>query len=106
MPVRLFVVHGSHPCAAVEKALELKGIPYKVFEWTPPTHAVGQRLIFGGRTVPGIRFEGGERLLGSRAIMAELDRRAPEPPLYPDDRVRGPTAGASRSSSRSPGGSS
>jgi glutathione S-transferase len=88
MPARLFAVHGSHPCAAVEKALELKGIPYKVFEWTPPTHAVGQRLIFGGRTVPGIRFEGGERVLGSRAIMAELDRRVPEPPLYPDDRVR------------------
>jgi glutathione S-transferase len=88
MPARLFVVHGSHPCAAVEKALELKGIPYKVFEWTPPTHAVGQRLIFGGRTVPGIRFEDGDRVLGSRAIMAELDRRVAEPPLYPDDRVR------------------
>src|SRR3982750_3851328 len=66
MPARLFVVHGSHPCAAVEKALELKGIPYKVFEWTPPTHAVGQRLIFGGRTVPGIRFEGGERARPAR----------------------------------------
>ena len=88
MPARLFVVHGSHPCAAVEKALELKGIPYKVFEWTPPTQALGQRLIFGGRTVPGIRFENGDRVLGSRAIMAELDRRVPEPPLYPDDRVR------------------
>jgi len=88
MPARLFVVHGSHPCAAVEKALELKGIPYKVFEWTPPTHVLGQPLIFGGRTVPGIRFEDGERVLGSRAIMAELDRRIPKPQLYPDDRVR------------------
>ena len=57
MPARLFVVHGSHPCAAVEKALELKGVPYKVFEWTPTVHVVGQQVVFGGRTVPGIRFE-------------------------------------------------
>jgi glutathione S-transferase len=63
----------------VEKALELKGIPYKVFEWTPPTHAVGQRLIFGGRTVPGIRFEGGERVLGSlaRQIFQPIAGRVP-----------------------------
>src|SRR3954453_9528401 len=88
MAVRLFVVHGSHPCAAVEKALELKGIPYKVFEWTPPTHAVGQRLIFGGRTVPGIRPGGGGGGVGPGAIRAEPARRVPEPPLYPDDRVR------------------
>src|SRR3954452_10046929 len=88
MQARLFVVHGSHPCAAIEKDLELKGVPYKVFEWTPPTHAIGQRLIFGARTVPGIRFDDGERVLGSRAIMSELDRRVPEPLLYPDDQVR------------------
>jgi glutathione S-transferase len=88
MPARLFVVHGSHPCAAIEKALELKGVPYKVFEWTPPTHTLGQILLFGGRTVPGIRFEDGVKVLGSRPIMAELDRRVPEPRLYPDDQVR------------------
>jgi glutathione S-transferase len=88
MPARLFVVHGSHPCAAVEKALELKGVPYRLFEWTPTVHVLGQQLVFGGRTVPGIRFEDGVKVLGSRAIMAELDRRVPEPRLYPDDHVR------------------
>src|SRR3954451_14744999 len=88
MPARLYLVHGSHPCAAVEKALELKGIPYKVFEWTPPTHAAGMRVLFGDRTVPGIRFADGEKVQGSRAIMARLEEMRPDPPLYPSDGVR------------------
>jgi glutathione S-transferase len=91
MPARLFVVHGSHPCATVEKALELKDVPYRVFEWTPPAHAIGQRVLFGVRTVPAIRFEDGEKVAGSRAILARLDERRPEPPLYgadPDERAR------------------
>jgi hypothetical protein len=28
MRLRLYVVHGSHPCGAVEKALSLKGLSY------------------------------------------------------------------------------
>lgn len=91
MKLRLFVVHGSHPCAAVQKALELKGLPYKVTEWVPPLHAPLQRLIFGARTVPGlsIRDNGStERIVGSRAIMHRLDQLAPEPPLYPGDHDR------------------
>ena len=36
MRLRLYVVHGSHPCAAVEKALSLKGLRYSVIEWPPP----------------------------------------------------------------------
>src|SRR5829696_7819919 len=66
MPARLFVVHGSHPCAAVERALQLKGVPYTAFEWPPPLHAVGMRLLFGPRTVPAIRFEDGEKVSGTR----------------------------------------
>jgi glutathione S-transferase len=85
---RLFVVHGSHPCAAIEKALQLKGVEYKVFEWTPPSHAVGMRVLFGDRTVPGIRFADGLKLQGSSTIMEELDRRMPTPLLYTDDAVR------------------
>jgi glutathione S-transferase len=85
---RLYIVHGSHPCAAIAKALELKGIDYKVFEFTPPSHALGMRLLFGDRTVPGIKFDDGEKVQGSTAIMEALDRRVPSPPLYPDERVR------------------
>jgi glutathione S-transferase len=82
MPARLFVVHGSHPCATVELALELKGIEYRRVELPPPSHALIMRPLFGGRTVPGIRFADGEKVQGSRAIVRAIERRVPEPPLY------------------------
>lgn len=84
MRVRLFVVHGSHPCAAVEAALRMKGIEYSKVEWPPPMHAPLQRVIFGRRTVPGIRIDG-EKIVGSGAIMHRLDELAPEPALFPAD---------------------
>jgi len=83
MATRLFIVHGSHPSAAVRKALDLKGVDYKLFEFTPPSHALGMRVLFGGRTVPGVRFDDGEKVQGSLAIMQALERRYPDPPLYP-----------------------
>jgi glutathione S-transferase len=82
MPARLYTVHGSHPCLAVEKALELKGIPFKKVEFPPPSQALLMRPLFGGRTVPGLKFEDGEKLQGSGAIMRALDQRVPEPRLY------------------------
>jgi glutathione S-transferase len=85
MPAKLYVVHGSHPCKTVEKALQLKGVAYKTIEIPPPSHALVQRMIFGARTVPGIRFEDGEKVIGSRAILARLDERVPEPALLPAD---------------------
>jgi glutathione S-transferase len=84
MEARLYVVHGSHPCATVEKALEMKGVPYRKVELPPPMHAAIQRLRFGSRTVPAIRLDG-EKLVGSRAILRRLEERHPEPPLYPAD---------------------
>jgi len=84
MPARLYVVHGSHPCAAVEKALELKGMPYRTVEIPPPAQAPLMRLLFGRRTVPGIRFEDGEKVQGSRAIVRALEQRVPEPALLTD----------------------
>jgi len=84
MQLRLYVVHNSHPCAAVEKALELKGLPYRVWEWPPPLHVPMQKLLFGRRTVPAIRIDS-EKISGSRTIMRRLDEIAPEPRLYPSD---------------------
>jgi len=83
--IKLYIVHGSHPCAAVARALELKGLQYDVVELPPPLHAAIQRVRFGSRTVPSIRLESGEKLSGSRAIMERLEALAPEPPLYPTD---------------------
>jgi len=84
MALRLYVVHGSHPCAAAEKALQLKGLRYSVWEWPPPLHAPMQALLFGKRTVPALR-NGAEKISGSGAIMRRLDAMAPEPPLFPAD---------------------
>jgi glutathione S-transferase len=84
MPLKLYVVHGSHPCVAVEKALALKGLDYSVFEWPPPAHTIGQRILFGRRTVPGLKLDDG-KVQGSRAIMRRLDELVPDPPLFPRD---------------------
>jgi glutathione S-transferase len=82
--LKLYVVHGSHPCAAVEKALHMKNLQYGVWEWPPPLQAPMQKLMFGKRTVPSLR-SGSEKITGSRAIMHRLDEMVPEPRLYPED---------------------
>lgn len=85
MPAKLYVVHGSHPCQTVARALELKGIAFKSIELPPPAHAPVMRALFGRRTVPGIRLESGEKISGSRAILRRLDELVPEPALVPVD---------------------
>jgi glutathione S-transferase len=84
MEARLYMLPASHPCFAVKRALELKGIPFRRIDLPPPFHRVVQRVMFGGLTVPGLALEG-ERLQGSRRIMARLDELAPSPRLYPED---------------------
>ena len=82
MAIELYVVHGSHPCAAVERALELKGLDFRRVELPPPLHAPLQQLRFGARTVPAMRLDG-EKVTGSRTIMRRLEELRPEPPLWP-----------------------
>jgi glutathione S-transferase len=79
---KLYVLSGSHPCAAVEAAMERKGIAYRRVELLPLGQLVIGPLRYGGITVPGMRI-GDERIVGSRAIMRRLDELAPEPPLLP-----------------------
>jgi glutathione S-transferase len=85
MANKLYVIPGSHPCAAVEAALRLKAVPYQRVDWLPVIHRGLGRVVYGARTVPGIRFDSGEKLAGSRAIMRRLDELVPEPALYPGD---------------------
>lgn len=94
MALTLYVVHGSHPCAAVARALELKRLTFRVVELPPPMHAAFMRARFGVRTVPAVRFDGGERLSGSRAIMRRLDELVADPPLYPAGEVGARVAAA------------
>jgi glutathione S-transferase len=87
MPNKLYVVPGSHPCAAVEAALALKGVPYDRVDWIPVMHKLLGRAVYRAGTVPGMKLEG-EKVVGSRAIMRRLDGLVAEPALYPADPER------------------
>ncbi|HEY2537477.1 MAG TPA: glutathione S-transferase N-terminal domain-containing protein [Solirubrobacteraceae bacterium] len=82
MNVKVYVLPGSHPCAAVEQALRLKGIEFDRVDLIPMTQVLIGPLRYGGATVPGMRIDG-EKLIGSRTIMRRLDQLRPEPPLLP-----------------------
>ena len=82
---RLYVIHSSHPCETVKKALELKGIPYKPVEMLIPTHVPLQKLRFGTRTVPALKLDGADKISGSRPILRRLDELVADPPLLPAD---------------------
>lgn len=86
----LYVIHGSHPCAAVKRALELKGQPYRVVEYPPIMHVPPMWLRFRHARVPAMVLGSGEQVAGSRAIVHRLDELVPDPPLLPAD----PTARA------------
>jgi glutathione S-transferase len=79
---KLYGLPASHPCAAVEAALALKQVEYRRVDLMPIVPAIAGPLMYGGRTVPGMRI-GSERVVGSRPIMRRLDQLAPEPPLLP-----------------------
>lgn len=79
---KLYVLPGSHPCAAVEVALRMKGIDFQRIDLLPLSQLAIGPLRYGGSTVPGLRIDG-ERLVGSRTIMRRLDELAPEPALLP-----------------------
>jgi glutathione S-transferase len=81
----LYAVPASHPCAAIEKALQLKGVDYRRVDIPPVAHKAVQYALFGRGTVPGLKLDG-EKFIGSREIVRALERRMPEPPLLPADR--------------------
>jgi len=82
MTTKLYVLPGSHPCAAVEAALALKSIPYQRVDLLPMSQILIGPLRYGGTTVPGMRLDG-ERIVGSRPIMRRLDTLVAEPALLP-----------------------
>ena len=84
MELKLYVVPGSHPCAAVEAALALKGLHYERIDLLPGASQFIQRARFGRRTVPGLEVDG-YRVSGSQLIMRTLDGLRPDPRLYPRD---------------------
>ena len=81
----LYALPASHPCAAVELALRLKGVDYERVDMIPVVSKLQQWARFRGTTVPAIEFSDGEQVLGSREIVRALEHRAPEPHLLPAD---------------------
>jgi len=81
---KLYVLPASHPCAAVEAAMGIKGVSYESVVLLPLSQLIIGPLRFGGITVPAMRVDGA-RVVGSRAIMRKLDQLEPEPPLLPAD---------------------
>ncbi len=70
---------------AARLMLEHKGIPYDRTDLIPVvSKGVVRAAGFPGATVPALKIDG-RRVQGSRAIARELDRIAPEPPLFPAD---------------------
>lgn len=90
------VLPPSHPCAAVEQALRLKGLAYEKVELPMGPHPQEMERLYGeGRTtVPGL-LVGDEPVHGSNAIFERLEQLAPEPSLFP-----GPLAEAVREAAR------
>jgi glutathione S-transferase len=85
VPHTLYVIHGSHPCVCAERALQLKGQPYRIHEMAPALHVPEQWLRFRKTTVPALVLGSGEEIVGSRAIIHRLDELVPEPRLLPQD---------------------
>src|SRR5688500_1074913 len=86
MPARLYMLPASHPSNAAAKALEIKGIPFETIYLVPVFHKAHQKIRFGGKgTVPGVVFEDGRKVMGSRAIVRAAEEIRPEPRLLSDD---------------------
>src|SRR5918998_6616279 len=65
-------------------ALDYKGVPHLRRPVTPGLQELTARRLGAGRTVPILQLDG--RTIGdSTRIIEELERRWPEPPLYPSD---------------------
>ncbi len=88
MNVRLFSMPGSHAATTGQLLFDFKGITYKRTDLLPVVSwLVLKALRFPEVTVPAAKIDG-ERVQGTRAIARELERRQPEPPLFPGDPER------------------
>jgi glutathione S-transferase len=88
MDVRLFSMPGSHAAMTGQLLFDHKGIDCKRTDLLPVVSwVVLKALRFPEVTVPAAKING-ERVQGTRTIACELERRQPEPPLFPDDAER------------------
>lgn len=83
-PPVLWHLKVSHYNEKARWALDHKRVPHIRRAAIPGRHAKIARRLGAGRTFPVLELEG--KVIGdSTLIIRELERRYPEPPLYPDD---------------------
>jgi glutathione S-transferase len=83
-PPILWHLKVSHYNEKVRWALDYKYIPHVRRAVPPGRHHAIARALTGGRTFP-VLVLAGEAIGDSTRIIAALERRHPEPPLYPAD---------------------
>ena len=85
LPV-LWHIPVSHYNEKARWALDLKGVEHERRAPPPPAHIPVARWLTRGRasTFPLLVLEG-QAIADSTAIIAALERRHPDPPLYPED---------------------
>lgn len=87
MKLKIYRVPASHPCQAVIRAAELKGIDHKVVDLAPMTQPIVAKLIFGSRTVPAMkvstRGQKAEKVQTTASCLRTIESLVPEPRLYP-----------------------
>lgn len=83
-PVLLLQFRWSHYNEKVRWALDWKRVPHRRRSLLPGPHGPVVAWLTGKTETPVARF-GGRVIAGSAAIIDELERRVPEPALYPTD---------------------
>ena len=81
---RLLHFRVSHYNEKVRWALDFKRWAHRRKALVPGFHILGLQLRTGQRKTPILEIDG-TRLIGSARIIDELERRRPDPPLYPAD---------------------
>lgn len=87
MKLKIYRVPASHPCQAVIRGAELKGIEHKVVDLAPLTQPLVATALFGSRTVPAMKIIGGpngtEKAQTTIKCLRALESLQPDPPFYP-----------------------
>ena len=82
----LWQLRMSHFNEKARWALDYKGVPHRRRSLAPGPHTFRSRRLGGRGTTPVLIMDG-EVIGDSTEIVAKLEQRSPEPPLYPDTEI-------------------
>jgi glutathione S-transferase len=82
--IELYQFAGSHFNEKARWGLDLKGVPHERISLLPGPHMLRMRRLTGRTETPAL-VDHGEAIAGSTPILEHLERRFPQPPLFPAD---------------------